>query len=43
MIVGAPARRVRDVREDEQRLIAFGADVYVKRHRQYAKGLRRLG
>ena len=42
MIIGAPARRLRDVDEAAVRDIAFGADVYVKRHRQYAKGLRRI-
>ena len=42
MIIGAPARRLRDVHEAVVRDIAFGADVYVKRHRQYAKGLRRI-
>ena len=43
MIIGAPARRTRELSEDAMRAIAFGADIYVKRHQQYAKGLRRLG
>jgi len=43
MIIGAPARRVREVGEDAVHAIAFGADIYVQRYRQYAKGLRRLG
>ena len=43
MILGAPARRIRDTDEQMARMIAFGADIYVKRHRQYAKGLRRIG
>ena len=43
MIIGAPARRVRELGEDAVHAIAFGADIYVKRSRQYAKGLRRLG
>jgi carbonic anhydrase/acetyltransferase-like protein (isoleucine patch superfamily) len=43
MIMGVPARRVRDTDDDVIKAIAFGADIYVKRHRQYAKGLRRIG
>jgi carbonic anhydrase/acetyltransferase-like protein (isoleucine patch superfamily) len=43
MILGAPARRIRDTDEQMARTIAFGADIYVKRHREYAKGLRRIG
>ena len=43
MIMGVPARRVRDTDDDVIKAIAFGADIYVKRHRQYAKGLRRVG
>jgi carbonic anhydrase/acetyltransferase-like protein (isoleucine patch superfamily) len=43
MIIGAPARRARDIGENEISEIAFGADIYVKRHRQYANGLRRIG
>jgi carbonic anhydrase/acetyltransferase-like protein (isoleucine patch superfamily) len=43
MILGAPARRIRETDEQMSRTIAFGADIYVKRHRQYAKGLRRIG
>src|SRR5919197_4397184 len=36
MIMGVPARRVRDIDDDVIKAIAFGADIYVKRHRQYA-------
>jgi carbonic anhydrase/acetyltransferase-like protein (isoleucine patch superfamily) len=43
VIMGVPARRVRDVDESVLQEIAFGADIYVKRHRQYAKGLQRMG
>ena len=43
MIVGAPARVVRPVNEKAAQLIAQGADIYVKRWRRYAKGLRRIG
>jgi carbonic anhydrase/acetyltransferase-like protein (isoleucine patch superfamily) len=43
MIIGAPARRTRELSEDAMRAITFGADIYVKRHQQYANGLRRLG
>jgi len=43
MIIGAPARRLRDVDEAVMREIAFGADVYVRRYQLYAKGLRRVG
>ncbi len=43
MIMGVPARRVRDVDDNVIQGIAFGADIYVKRHRQYAKGLQRIG
>ncbi len=43
MIMGVPARRVRDVDDEVIQGIAFGADIYVKRHRQYAKGLQRIG
>jgi carbonic anhydrase/acetyltransferase-like protein (isoleucine patch superfamily) len=42
MIIGTPARRVRDVDDDVIKAIAFGADIYVKRHRQYAKALQRI-
>jgi hypothetical protein len=33
---------VRDVDDDVIKAIAFGADIYVKRHRQYAKALQRI-
>jgi carbonic anhydrase/acetyltransferase-like protein (isoleucine patch superfamily) len=43
MIMGVPARRVRDTDDDVIKAITFGADIYVKRHRQYAERLRRIG
>jgi len=43
LIVGAPARATRTVDEATQRMIAAGADIYVRRWQQYAKGLRRIG
>ena len=43
LIVGVPARVVRPVDEEATKMIAFGADIYVKRSQQYAKNLRRIG
>lgn len=43
MIVGAPARAIRAVDEKMLAMIRGGADIYVKRWKQYAKGLKRLG
>src|SRR5262247_884901 len=43
LIVGAPARATRTLDETTQRMIAAGADIYVRRWQQYAKGLRRIG
>ena len=43
LIVGVPARVVRPVDEETVKMIAFGADIYVKRSQQYAKNLRRIG
>jgi carbonic anhydrase/acetyltransferase-like protein (isoleucine patch superfamily) len=42
LIVGAPARAVRSL-DDAREAIARGADIYVRRWQQYAKGLKRLG
>jgi carbonic anhydrase/acetyltransferase-like protein (isoleucine patch superfamily) len=43
LIVGAPAKAVREVDEKAMAMIARGADVYVRRWRQYAAGLKRIG
>jgi len=43
LIVGAPARATRTLDETTQRMIAAGADIYVRRWQQYAQGLRRVG
>jgi carbonic anhydrase/acetyltransferase-like protein (isoleucine patch superfamily) len=43
LIVGAPARAIRPLGEDAARQIARGADIYVRRWQQYAKGLKRIG
>jgi carbonic anhydrase/acetyltransferase-like protein (isoleucine patch superfamily) len=43
LIVGAPARALRDVDETIVKMIAAGADIYVRRSQQYAKGLKRIG
>jgi len=43
LIVGAPARVVRTLDEKAADMIRGGADVYVRRFKQYAKGLRRVG
>jgi carbonic anhydrase/acetyltransferase-like protein (isoleucine patch superfamily) len=43
LIVGAPARAIRSLDETAHRMIAAGADIYVHRWQQYAKGLRRIG
>ena len=43
MIVGAPARVLRPIDEKMTRMIANGADIYVRRSQQYAKGLKRIG
>jgi carbonic anhydrase/acetyltransferase-like protein (isoleucine patch superfamily) len=42
LIVGAPARVIRNVDERVRAEIARGADIYVRRWQQYAKGLRRI-
>jgi carbonic anhydrase/acetyltransferase-like protein (isoleucine patch superfamily) len=43
MIVGAPARVIRPVDEAMAKMIAGGAEIYVKRWQQYAKKLKRIG
>jgi carbonic anhydrase/acetyltransferase-like protein (isoleucine patch superfamily) len=43
LIVGAPARAVRTLDEKAVAMIARGADIYVQRSQQYAKGLKRIG
>ena len=43
LIVGAPARAVRTLDESARKMIAAGADIYVHRWQQYAKGLKRIG
>jgi carbonic anhydrase/acetyltransferase-like protein (isoleucine patch superfamily) len=42
LIVGSPARVVRELDEKAAGQIAAGADIYVRRWRNYAKGLKRL-
>jgi carbonic anhydrase/acetyltransferase-like protein (isoleucine patch superfamily) len=42
MILGAPAKAVREVDEKGRAMIARGADVYVRRWKQYAAGLKRI-
>ena len=42
LIVGSPARVVRALDEKAARAIADGADIYVRRWQQYAKGLKRI-
>jgi carbonic anhydrase/acetyltransferase-like protein (isoleucine patch superfamily) len=43
LIVGAPARAVRTLDAEAAQMIARGADIYVRRWQQYAKGLKRIG
>jgi carbonic anhydrase/acetyltransferase-like protein (isoleucine patch superfamily) len=38
-----PARAVRKVDEAAREAITRGADIYVRRWQQYAKGLKRIG
>jgi carbonic anhydrase/acetyltransferase-like protein (isoleucine patch superfamily) len=40
LIVGAPARATRQLDDEAIKLIACGADTYVRRFKQYAKGLK---
>ena len=43
LIVGSPARAIRTIDDKAKEAIARGADIYVRRWQQYAKGLRRVG
>jgi carbonic anhydrase/acetyltransferase-like protein (isoleucine patch superfamily) len=43
LIVGAPARAVRTIDDAAKAMIATGADIYVRRSQQYAKGLKQIG
>jgi carbonic anhydrase/acetyltransferase-like protein (isoleucine patch superfamily) len=43
LIVGAPARAVRALDEAAIKMIAGGADIYVRRFKQYAKALKPVG
>jgi carbonic anhydrase/acetyltransferase-like protein (isoleucine patch superfamily) len=43
LILGSPARVVCALDEKAARAIADGADIYVRRWQQYAKGLKRIG
>jgi carbonic anhydrase/acetyltransferase-like protein (isoleucine patch superfamily) len=42
LIVGSPARVVRTVDDKLIKMIRAGADIYVNRWKQYAKGLKRI-
>jgi carbonic anhydrase/acetyltransferase-like protein (isoleucine patch superfamily) len=43
LIVGAPARAIRTVDEKVLAMIRGGADIYVRRWKEYAKKLKRIG
>jgi carbonic anhydrase/acetyltransferase-like protein (isoleucine patch superfamily) len=43
LIVGAPARVIRTLDEKAAAMIRGGADIYVRRWKDYAKGLKRVG
>jgi carbonic anhydrase/acetyltransferase-like protein (isoleucine patch superfamily) len=43
LIVGAPARAVRTLDEAAIKGIAAGADIYVRRFKQYARELKPIG
>lgn len=43
LIVGAPARAIRTLDEKAASMIRAGADIYVRRWKQYATGLMRIG
>src|ERR1700728_269025 len=43
LIVGAPPRAIRTLDETAIKMIAAGADIYVRRFKQYAKGLKPVG
>jgi carbonic anhydrase/acetyltransferase-like protein (isoleucine patch superfamily) len=42
LIVGAPARVVRSLDDKAAKMIAEGADIYVRRWKEYAKSLKRV-
>jgi carbonic anhydrase/acetyltransferase-like protein (isoleucine patch superfamily) len=42
LVVGSPARVIRTIDEKAMRMIADGADIYVRRWQHYAKGLKRM-
>jgi carbonic anhydrase/acetyltransferase-like protein (isoleucine patch superfamily) len=42
LIVGAPARAIRSVDDKIMAMIREGADIYVRRWKRYAKGLKRI-
>jgi carbonic anhydrase/acetyltransferase-like protein (isoleucine patch superfamily) len=43
LIVGAPGRAIRTLDDKARALIRDGADIYVRRWNDYAKGLKRIG
>jgi carbonic anhydrase/acetyltransferase-like protein (isoleucine patch superfamily) len=43
LIVGSPARAIRTLDEKAVQGIAAGAEIYVRRFKQYAKGLKAIG
>jgi carbonic anhydrase/acetyltransferase-like protein (isoleucine patch superfamily) len=43
MILGAPAKALRATDDQVRAMIARATDVYVKRWKQYAAGLKRIG
>jgi carbonic anhydrase/acetyltransferase-like protein (isoleucine patch superfamily) len=43
LILGSPAKAVRETDEKVRAMIALGADVYVQRWKRYAAGLNRIG
>ena len=43
LIVGSPARVIRSIDDKLSAMIRGGADVYVRRSKQYAKGLKKIG
>jgi carbonic anhydrase/acetyltransferase-like protein (isoleucine patch superfamily) len=43
LILGAPGRLVRNIDEAVKAFIAEGADIYVRRAKRYAAGLKRIG
>ncbi len=42
LIVGSPAKAIRSIDEKLTEMIRNGADIYVRRSKQYAKGLKRV-